>query len=490
MTTKGNTGKSNTGKRNAGKVNADKGGAKDNPRRNGEVSFWYADMGGIPTARAPLPGDRSVDVCIVGAGFTGLWTAWYLKRLQPDLDIAVVEREFAGFGASGRNGGWLTPEFSWNRQRYAAKTSRQQVIAMEAALRDAVDRVIGFAEAQGIDADIRRNDCMIHACFPAQLRRLEDEWTQGRDWHLPQGHLSMIGAAEARARVAVDGSLGALVRHGTARIQPAKLVRGLARAVESRGVRIFEATTVTRIAPGRVTTDRGTLTAAIVLRATEGFTATLPGHRRDLVPLNSAIIVTEPLDAALWDRIGWQGHELLSDASHVYSYAQRTRAGRIAMGGRGVPYRFASRVDDRGRTQAGTIRQLRDMLTRLLPQTRDLRLDHAWCGVLGVPRDWCASVGFDPGSGMGWAGGYVGTGVAASNLAGRVLADLVLGRDSDLTRLPWVDRRSRKWEPEPLRWLGIHAMYGLYHLADQREAKGRAPRGSRLARLADRLTGS
>ncbi|MDF3608016.1 FAD-binding oxidoreductase [Paracoccus sp. DMF-8] len=457
--------------------------------RNGRVSFWYADIGGLPDRRPPLPGDRQADVCIIGAGYTGLWAARYLKALQPDLDIAVVEREFAGFGASGRNGGWLTSEFSWNRERYAAATSRQQVIALETALRDSVAEVIGLADAQGIDADIRRNDCMIHACAPAQWQRLRDDHARELGWQVPADSLSLIGAAEARARIDVAGSIGALVRHGTARIQPAKLVRGLARVVERAGVRIFEATTVTRIDPGRVVTDRGTLTAPIILRATEGFTPTLAGHRRDLVPVNSAIAVTQPLPRALWDRIGWQGCELLSDASHLYSYAQRTRDGRIAMGGRGVPYRYGSGIDDRGRTQDATIRQLQDMLHRLLPQVRGLRLDHVWCGVLGVPRDWCANVAYDPGSGMGWAGGYVGTGVAASNLAGRVLADLVLGRDTDLTRLAWVNRTARRWQPEPLRWLGIHAMYRLYHLADRQERRGDGRRGSWLADLADRLTG-
>jgi glycine/D-amino acid oxidase-like deaminating enzyme len=273
-----------------------------------------------------------------------------------------------------------------------------------------------------------------------------------------------------------------------ARVQPAKLVRGLAAAVERLGVPIYEGTEVLDIEKGKVTTARGTIRSAVVIRATEGFTAGLPGHKRTWLPLNSAQIVTEPLPESLWREIGWEGHELLGDMAHAYCYAQRTREGRITMGGRGVPYRFGSATDDRGRTQAATIAQLRAILYRLLPQTRNLRIDHAWCGVLGVPRDWCTAVGLDRQTGIGWAGGYVGLGVSTSNLSGRTLCDLVLGRDTPLTTLPWVGHEVKKWEPEPLRWLGVHSMYQLYRIADEREEAG-LEHTSALAAIADRLTG-
>jgi glycine/D-amino acid oxidase-like deaminating enzyme len=279
-----------------------------------------------------------------------------------------------------------------------------------------------------------------------------------------------------------------MVVTGVARIQPAKLVRGLAAAVERQGVAIAEGTTVTGIAPGRVTTDRGIVTAPVILRATEGFTATLPGLKRDWLPLNSAQIVTEPLPAAMWDRIGWQGHEILGDFANVYCYCQRTREGRITVGARGVPYRMGSATDTNGAPDSETIRRLTAILHRHFPATGTLRIDHAWCGVLGVPRDWCATVGFDRATGIGWAGGYVGVGVSTSNLAGRTLADLVTGRDSDLVTLPWVGRRVRKWEPEPARWLGVTGMYALLNAADRREARLGGP-PSRLAALGNWLAG-
>ncbi|CAM5776692.1 FAD-dependent oxidoreductase [Labrys miyagiensis] len=456
--------------------------------RNGDISFWYADIGGIPAPRAPLPGDIDADVAIVGAGFTGLWTAYYLKKAQPSLRIAIVEREFAGFGASGRNGGWLSGGFGWSREKYLKTSSRPAVVAMQAAMAGTVDEVIRVTEAEGIDADIRRVDNLTVATNAAQLERVREEHKELLAWDVDPARIEILDAAAARARIDIRNVMGALVVHGQARVQPAKLVRGLAAMVERLGVGIYEQTTVTAIAKGSVTTNRGTVRAGTIVRATEGFTAGIPGEERTWLALNSAQIVTEPLPPSLWKEIGWEGHELLGNTAHAYCYAQRTREGRITMGGRGVPYRYGSRTDINGATQQATIDQLYAILTSLLPQTSRLRIEHAWCGVLGVPRDWCTTVGLDPQSRIGWAGGYVGLGVSSSNLSGRTLCDLVLGRETDLVRLPWVNRSVRPWEPEPFRWLGVHSMYQLYRLADQREESGLA-HTSKLAALADRITG-
>lgn len=454
--------------------------------RLGDVSFWYADMG-LPAARRPaLEGDAEVDICIVGAGYTGLWAAYYLKQAAPELSILICEREFAGFGASGRNGGWLTGGFAWSHEKYLKGSSEAAVRAMVAAMNGTVDEVIRVAGAEGIEADILRTDELMVAVTPAQMARVEGEVAHRRHWG--ENRVHVIGAGQTASRVNIPGVLGAMVVEGVARVQPAKLVRGLAAVVERMGVRIAEGTTVTEIAPRRVVTERGVVTARHVLRCTEGFTAGLPGLRREWLPLNSAQIATEPLPAEVWDEIGWKGHEILGDFANAYCYCQRTREGRITVGARGVPYRFGSRTDSSGIPDAETVRRLTGILHRHFPLTRKFRVDHGWCGVLGVPRDWCATVGYDAGTGMGFAGGYVGVGVSTSNLSGRTLCDLVLGRDTELARLPWVNRRVRKWEPEPLRWLGVRGMYALYNLADRREeASGGPP--SRLARLGNWLTG-
>jgi glycine/D-amino acid oxidase-like deaminating enzyme len=454
--------------------------------RIGDVSFWYADIG-LPYRRAPLEGDRTADVAIIGAGYTGLWTAYYLKQAMPALDVLVIEKDFAGFGASGRNGGWLTGGFAWNHARYLETSSEHAVRAMVEAMNGTVDEVIRVAGAEGIEADIQRTDELMVATKPAQVGRMQAEVAHRRHWG-EEGRVFEMNARDLAERIRIPGALGAMVVTNVARIQPAKLVRGLAKAVERLGVRIVEGTTVSGYEPGVVTTDHGTVQAPVILRCTEGFTAGLPGRKREWLPMNSAQIATEPLPPEVWEQIGWQGHEILGDFANAYCYCQRTREGRITVGARGVPYRFGSNLDTNGAPDPETIRRLTAILHRHFPAAAKAKIDHAWCGVLGVPRDWCATVGLDPKTGIGWAGGYVGVGVSTSNLAGRTLADLALGRDTDLVHLPWVNRRVKDWEPEPLRWLGVHGMYALLNAADRREDRPGA-RPSKLAAVGNWITG-
>jgi glycine/D-amino acid oxidase-like deaminating enzyme len=439
--------------------------------RNGGVSFWWQQVG-LPVPTDRLEGDATCDVAIVGGGLTGLWTAYYLHEADPTLDIRVLEARFAGFGASGRNGGWLSSELAGSVRTYERAAGPEGVARLRTALRATVDEVVEVAVREGIEADIVRSGVLTVARSQAQAQRLGGE----------------LSAAQVSERIRVAGAVSGHLDPDCARVQPAKLVGGVARAVRGRGVRIHEDTRVVRIEPGAAVTERGTVRAPVVLRCLEGFTAGLAGHRREWLPMNSAIVVTEPLSPAQWDGIGWAGEELLGDEAHAYCYAQRTADGRIALGGRGVPYRFGSRTDVDGRTQEWTVESLRSTLASLFPSLSGIGLDHAWCGVLGVPRDWSASVSYDAGTGLGHAGGYVGSGLTATNLAGRTLRDLVLGNSSDLTALPWTGHRVRRWEPEPLRWLGVHALYRLYRAADRREDAGLG-RTSRVARVADRVAG-
>lgn len=455
--------------------------------RNGETSWWWRQLGGAPATRPALPGSTEADVAIVGAGYTGLWTAYYLSSLQPDLRITVLEQRFAGFGASGRNGGWLTNSVTGGREQYAKTHGRDAAIAQQRALNESVDEVIAVAAREGIDADIVRGGELNIARTPAQLARLRAAAAAERAW--PHTDVEEWDAAATASRIAVDGALGGLWHPHATRVHAAKLARGLAAAVERRGVTIHEDTRVTEIAPGRAVTDRGTVRAPFVIRATEGFTPELKREHRSVLPMNSSMIVTEPLPTEVWERIGWSGRDVLGDFAHVYMYAQRTADDRIAFGGRGVPYRYGSRVDTDGRTQERTIASLTALLRDFFPVAATVPIAHAWAGVLGVPRDWAASVGLDAASGLGWAGGYVGTGVTATHLAGRTLADLVLGRDTELTRLPWVGHRARRWEPEPLRWLAVQGIYAAYRAADRVEDSGRSSRTSVFAHVADLISG-
>lgn len=452
---------------------------------NGEVSFWYA-RGGLPQRRPALPGPTEADVCVVGAGYTGLWTAYYLKKAAPELRIVVLEREFAGYGASGRNGGWLSSAIAGSSARFAKDAGRQAALDLQRAMIESVDEVLTVAAKEGIDADIVKGGMLRVATTPAQRGRLAADLKSLRDWGNPDA--VELSARETADRIRIDGALGAIFEPHAARLQPAELVRGLAATVESLGVPVHESTPVTAIAPHRAETPHGTVRAKYVLRATEGFTSQLPGLHRHWLPMNSSMIVTEPLPERVWDEIGWSGREVLGDEAHVFMYAQRTADDRVAIGGRGVPYRFGSRIDSDGHTHDSTIRSLSEVLKRFWPGVGEFGIDHAWSGVLAVPRDWCSTVGLDPRTGLGWAGGYVGHGVTATNLAGRTLRDLVLGDDTELTRLPWVDRRVRHWEFEPLRWIGVHGLYAAYHAADRAESDGAATT-SWIARAANRVSG-
>lgn len=455
---------------------------------NGGVSHWYSSTE-LPGYRAPLPGDREADVCVVGAGFTGLWTAYYLKRERPDLHIVVLEQEFAGFGASGRNGGWLSSELAGSRPRYASTHGHQGVVDLLRAMRNAVDEVIDVAQSESIDADIVKDGLLHVARNRAQLTRLKESLEYERHWGAEVDDFIYLTQAELDSRVVIEGARAATYSPHCARVQPAKLVQGLATAVERLGVPIYEQTTVREITPKVARTDRGTVRAPIILRCLEGFTASIKGERRSWLPMNSSMIVTEPIPESVKAQIGWSGAELLGDSAHGYMYAQRTADDRIALGGRGIPYRYGSRTDHNGVTQNWTIHALTDLLRDMFPAVRDIPIAQAWCGVLGVPRDWCATVDLDQTSGLGTAGGYVGSGLTTTNLAGRTLADLVLRRDTELTHLPWVGRRVRPWEPEPLRWLGVQAMYTLYRTADRREYERDLPGTSKIARFANMITG-
>jgi glycine/D-amino acid oxidase-like deaminating enzyme len=258
--------------------------------------------------------------------------------------------------------------------------------------------------------------------------------------------------------------------------------------VERLGVRIYEGTPALSLEPGVVRTPHGQVRAEIVIRATEGYTASLPGFKRDVAPVYSLMLATEPLPTAVWERIGLARRETFNDYRHLIIYGQRTADDRLAFGGRGAPYHYASAIRPEFDREPAVFGELRRVLIDLFPAVADYAVTHTWGGALGVARDWYASVGLDRRTGVGWAGGYVGDGVGTTNLAGRTLADLVLGRpDSDLVTLPWVDHRSPRWEPEPLRFLGVNGGLRVMSRADATER--RTGRPSRRAKAFERFTG-
>ena len=420
----------------------------------------------------------------MGAGFTGLWTAYYLLGADPSLRIAVVEQEIAGFGASGRNGGWCSALYPVGIATLAREAGRDAAIAQYRAMRDAVTEVVRVAAAEDIDADIARGGTVVLARSESQLQRARDQLDEAQEFGID---VELLDGDAARKRLDATGVLGGTYAPHCAAIHPAKLARGLADVVQRRGAAIYERTRAGAIEPGAVHTEHGVVRADVVVRATEGYTPRLSGQRRSIVPVYSLIIATAPLPQATWDRIGLAERETWSDFRHLIIYGQRTADGRMVFGGRGAPYHLASRIAASYDRVPRVFAALQRTLGELFPVLRDVEITHRWGGPLGIARDWHASVGLDRGAGIGWAGGYVGDGVSTTNLAGRTLADLILGRGSPLVDLPWVGHRSPRWEPEPLRWLGANA--GLHAMTWADAAEARRGRPSRLAKTVNRVLG-
>ena len=452
-----------------------------------KLSFWHDTVPGSLEPQDPLDGDCDADVAIAGAGFTGLWTAYYLKKARPELRVVVCEREIAGFGASGRNGGWCSALFPASLSKLDRMGGRDAAIAMYRAMQQTVDEVGAAAAAEGIDCHWAKGGTVQLARSGVQLERARAEIAEAREFGFGPEDLDLLDRDAATAIAAADGVLGGVYTPHCAAIHPSRLARGLAEAVRRHGVALHEATPVTRIEPGALVTAAGTVRARHVIRATEGYTPQLPGEHRTVMPVYSLMIATEPLPDAVWEHIGLAARPTFGDLRHMIIYGQRTADGRFAFGGRGAPYHLGSSIRPAYDRVPAVHAALRRTLAELFPVLADFKVTHTWGGPLGIPRDWCASVGLDPATGLGWAGGYVGDGVATTNLAGRTLADLVLGQDTPLTRLPWVGHRSPRWETEPLRWLGANAGLQLMSFADRHES--RTGRPSRAADLFGRFLG-
>ena len=447
-------------------------------------SFWLETAGEELAPRPSLSGPTEADVAILGAGFTGLWTAYYLLRREPSLRVVVLESEIAGFGASGRNGAWCNSAFPVTPgelvRRFGAEATRGLLIEM----RGAVDEIGRVAGTEGIDAQYFRGGQLRVARGQAQVPAIKDAYEAARVLGLEED-LQVLSAEETARRVRITGAEGSLYNPHCATIHPARLARGLARAVERLGGEIFENTTVTDFEAGagpRLVTDVGDVRAGAIVLAGEAYLARLRKLRRQVLPIYSLIVLTEPLSEAQWAEIGWEGRECVASNRYTVDYLSRTADGRILFGGRGAPYHYGSRIEDEYDLHEATHEMLRNTAREWFPAIEGARFTHAWGGPLAMPRDWMPTMSYDPAQGVATARGYTGQGVATANLSGQTLADLILGRDTAVTRLPTVNHEPRSWEPEPLRWLGArYVQRGLMRVDDRAEQTGEPPTGKTLA---------
>jgi glycine/D-amino acid oxidase-like deaminating enzyme len=454
------------------------------------LTLWHGTMSDDDwgPGRPAITGDIDADVAIIGAGYTGMWTAYYLLQRDPSLRVVLLEANVVGFGASGRNGGWCSALLPMGLDAIAAESSRDEAVRLQREMFDTVGEVARVVAAEGIDCHWQQGGWVALARNELQMARMRAEVEHQRSYGFGEHDHRLLDRAEAAAMCNATDVVGGMFTPHCAAIHPARLARGLARVVERMGATILEHSPVTSIAPHEARTPNGVVRARTVVRATEAFTASLKGQARAVVPIYSLMIATEPLPDDVWARIGLHDRPTFNDGRRMIVYGQRTADGRFAFGGRGTPYHFGSRIRPGYDRNDGVHRLLHDTLREMFPAIGDADITHRWGGPVGAARDWWCSAHYDAATGLASAGAYVGDGVGTTNLSGRTLADLISGERTPLTTLPWVGHRSRRWEPEPLRWIGINGMVRLPIGIDKKEST--TGKASRLrAAVVDRLTG-
>jgi len=438
-----------------------------------DTSFWVSDLtpDNNPPHRAELHSDLEVDVAIIGAGYTGLWSAYYLKQAKPELSIAIFEAQEVGFGASGRNGGWLMGSIEGQDEllEHLPLEQRRRALQQIYGLIDETQRV---CLKEGIDCDLHRGGWLnIAARYPEQLPRLQQSLKHLRHLGHRTEDYQWLDAAQVQKRLNIQNPYGGIFTPHTARIQPAKLAAGLAKTVERLGVTIYSKTAVESFKSGQLSTAKVTVNADIILPCTEGFSREQPSQKRFVLPIQSLIIATEPLSDDLWQEIGLNNNETFGDASRLSTYGQRTADNRLVFGARGT-YQFGGHPKARFEDAAATFDATDRLLREALPMLASADIPHRWGGTLGITRTGAPHALFDKATGIGYAGGYGGEGVGASNLMARTLVDLILQKDTELAGMPWAYRGTlkqhiKRWEPEPLRWLGYSGILKMLEYEEE-----------------------
>lgn len=431
--------------------------------------------------REPLNENAEVDVTIVGGGYTGLWTAYYLKKLEPRLSVIVLEANTVGFGGSGRNGGWCSAFLPMSPSEMAAQHGNQAMQFIQREMFSTLDEIERVTIEEKIDCGFHKGGTLTNASNKAHIDRLQD---YVQEWHasgFDDDVMRWEDADQLSDRVKVQQTFGGVFSPHCAVVHPYALVQGLASAVEKLGVRIYENSRVMYMRPHVAQTQRARVRSKWIVQAVESFASQLRGSRRSIAPLYSLMVATEPLSQQIWNEIGWSGRETFADGRNMVTYAQRTSDGRIAFGGRGAPYHFGSRISPDYDQHRNIHERLREAVRETFPELDDVKFTHAWGGPVGATRDWHAFANVDRGSGVCAGGGYVGDGVALSNLIARTLANQIVDTDSPLTQSLVVNHFAKKWEIEPLRWLGINGLLKVTGMADARERHTAEPATRLLA---------
>ncbi|TIC82052.1 NAD(P)/FAD-dependent oxidoreductase [Crenobacter intestini] len=433
-----------------------------------ESCLWRHAMPPATQDTPPAIAD-DCDVAIVGAGYTGLWTAYYLKRLAPQLSVQVFDAAHAGFGASGRNGGWLIGGLAGQEGWLTglAPDAREETRAL---LYGIVDEVKAVCAREAIECDLAHSGVLYAARGDAQAHRAAAWLGDLRAAGHGEADFCWLDQSALAVRLQMAGAVGAVFSPHCATLHPFKLVQGLLAAVRRLGVAVHEHCPVLGLGDGRLRLSDGAVRARWIVPALEGASGALPELGGRVQAAQSLIIATEPLSDAQWDEIGLAGRPAFADLSRGITYGQRTADNRLLFGARGG-YCFGGRARWDFDPQGEELAKRGELMRAFFPQLAGVRVSHAWGGSLGIARAFTPFALRDCVRGIASAGGFGGEGVGASNLMGRTLADLMLGRDTILTRQPWVRGEGtlaslRHWEPEPLRYLGYHAIRTSFALDD------------------------
>lgn len=433
-----------------------------------EASVWWS------SAQHPTftPGElyRQWDVVIVGGGFSGMWTAHHLLNSSPNLKIAILEAHEVGSGASGRNGGWASALYPIDDSKLAKYVSAQSISNLHTELEKSIDEIGQFALNSEDPVSFTKSGSITVARSTAQFMRIKNGL-------LPRE--SALSKDETLAKIRMSRTIGASFNPDCATINPTQLVIALAKSLAQRGVHIFENTRAEISATGSISVNSKNVEAKSVVRATEAYHE----KNREQVPIYSLMIATEPLPEDFWAKYGLDDRETFHENRHLVTYAQRTSDNRIAMGGRGAPYRWGSARNNKSEQHAKIHKQLRKTAIQWFPELKNYSFTHAWGGAVAIKRDWAPYLIWN--GHFGAFGGYVGDGVTLSYLAANSMADLILEKKTIRASLPYVGWKSPQWEPEPLRWLGVNLGIKLSALADIEERITNRP--SFLGKLIEKL---
>jgi glycine/D-amino acid oxidase-like deaminating enzyme len=451
------------------------------------LGYWIEEAGEVEP-RPALSGEREADVLVLGGGYTGMWTAWYAKQLQPGARVLLLESEaLCGHGPSGRNGGFC------NAMWFSLASMRERwgdgpALAAAQAAEQAVARIGNFCEGHGVDAWMRSAGYLQVSTTPAHDGSWERAVRACRELGVAE-MLQPLSAAEVAERCQSPAFRAGVVSPTSATVQPARLAQGLREQLLAAGIEIHESSPVrsfratadgveARTAAGSVRAGRGVLAIGSAAKA-----GPLRGR---LTVASSHIVLTEPVPDVL-EQIGWTGGDCITDSRSLLHYFRTTRDGRIAFGWGGGRIAAGARTHGRSEVDPAVVAAATEHLYDYFPALRGRRITHAWGGPIDASPTHLPAV-HTLQTGRAWvAAGYTGNGVGPSNMVGRTLASLALGRDDEHTSLAFVDPNAPRLPPEPFHWLGGESIRLALLKKEQAELAGRQPNpiASALAKVPD-----